>query len=646
MLNFKRYEKNPFLKPDENNFWERTAAFNGCPVKDENNKYHLLYRALSGAEPYKGIDNIRLSTIGYANSDNGVDFGNRKQLIKPEYDWEAYGCEDPRIVKNGEEYFIFYTALSGYPFSDKNIKVGLAITKDFESFKKYPVTTFNAKAMSLFPEKVNGRYVAILTADTDQPPGKIALAYFDKKTQIWSKKYWDEWYAAIDEHIIPLMRSPLDHIELGAPPVKTEYGWVVVYSYIKNYLGSQRVFGIEAVLLDLENPSKVLGKTQGPILTPETKEELIGDVPDIVFPSGALLEGDDLVIYYGAADTACSMARGNLKDLIDVMCCRRKAVFLKGKELTDGVLRSDSNPIMEPRMELAWEAKAVFNPAAIYAKNKVHIVYRAMSNINTSVMGYASSSDGVNIDERLNEPIYIPREDFEQKKGSKTGNSGCEDPRITEIDGKYYMLYTAYDGVDLPRIAMTSIKTTDFLAKKWDKWTKPVLISPQGIDDKDACILPKKIKGKYIVFHRIDRDISINYVDSLDYRGDKWLEYEPIIMPRPDRWDNRKVGISSVPVETKKGWLLFYHGISDPGGIYKVGAALLDLKDPKKVLGRTQRPIFTPEKDYERKGLVHDVVFPCGSVVINDEVYLYYGGADRVLGVAKISLNEILKRLS
>lgn len=645
MPNFKRYEKNPFFKPDENNFWEQTAAFNGCPVKDEN-KYHLLYRALSGPAQYKEINNMRLSTIGYANSDNGVDFSNKKQLITPEYDWEAYGCEDPRIVKNGNEYFIFYTALSGYPFSNKNIKVGLAITKDFETFKKYPVTTFNAKAMSLFPEKVNGQYVAILTADTDQPPGKIALAYFDKKTQIWSKKYWDEWYASIDTHIIPLMRSPLDHIELGAPPVKTEYGWVVIYSYIKNYLGSQRVFGIEAVLLDLEDPSKVLGRTHGPILKPETKEELFGDVPDIVFPSGALLEGDDLVIYYGAADTVCSMARGKLKDLIDDMCCKRKPVFLSGKEFKDGVKRSDSNPIMEPRTELAWEAKAVFNPAAVYVNDKVHIVYRAMSNINTSVMGYAVSSDGVNIDERLNEPIYTPRENFEQKLGSPTGNSGCEDGRITEINGVYYMFYTAYDGVNPPRVALSSISKTDFLNRKWNKWKKPILISPPGIDDKDACVLPKKIDGKFAIFHRIDNDISISYVKDLNFKDHKWVLDEPVIMPRPDRWDNRKVGISSVPIETKKGWLLLYHGISDPGGVYKVGAALLDLKNPKKVLSRTERPIFVPEESYEKQGLVPNVVFPCGSVVIKDEIYIYYGGADKVLGVAKIALDNVLKRLS
>ena len=128
---------------------------------------------------------------------------------------------------------------------------------------------------------------------------------------------------------------------------------------------------------------------------------------------------------------------------------------------------------------------------------------------------------------------------------------------------------------------------------------------------------------------------------------DKWLDRSfALIRPRPDKWDNRKIGISAPPIELKEGWLLLYHGVSDPGHIYKVGALLLDLNDPTKVLARTDIPLFEPEMDYELYGDVNNVVFPCGAVMIKDEIFLYYGGADSVVGVAKMKVKEILKQLS
>ncbi len=642
MLKFQRYEHNPFLVPNKTHTWEAKAVFNACPLK-EDDKYHLLYRAESSEEKYKE-KNLHLSTIGYAESDDGVNFCNRRQVLKPEHSWEEFGLEDPRITKIDDEYFIFYTALGGFPFSKDNIKVAVARTKDFKNFEKHLVTPFNAKAMALFPERINNQYVAVLTVDTDQPPAKIALAFFDKKEDIWSDEFWQNWQKNINKNIIPLLRSGQDHIEVGAPPIKTDYGWLLIYSYIKNYLGSQRVFGVEAILLDKSNPRKIVSRTHEPIFVPMTKEEKEGDVPDIVFPSGAILEGEDLKIYYGSSDTVCSFGTIKLNDLLDGMC-ERPAVFRHSDLHPDGFWRADNNPILKPRPEIAWEAKAVFNPTLVYENNTFYIIYRAMDFKNTSVMGLAISKDGTKITERLNEPIYIPRESFEQKNNKPNGNSGCEDGRITRIDDKFYMCYTAFDGVKPPRVALSSIKVDDFLNKKWN-WSKPILISAPDKDDKDACILPEKINGKYVIFHRLKNDISLDYVDDLKFDKGKYLEYNPIMSPRPDKWDNAKIGISSVPIKTKYGWLMLYHGISNPGAFYKVGAALLDLNDPRKVLSRTDRPLLEPEKEYEKVGLVPNVVFPCGSVVVGDDLYIYYGGADVVSGVAKMSLTELLNRLT
>ena len=132
-----------------------------------------------------------VSSIGCADSADGVHFSNYRQLIKPECDWEIFGCEDPRVTKLGDKYYIFYTALSFFPFSAEGIKIGVAITKDFKTIEsRHPVTPFNAKAMALFPDKVSGKIAAILTVHTDTPPAKIALALFDKESDIWSPQYW------------------------------------------------------------------------------------------------------------------------------------------------------------------------------------------------------------------------------------------------------------------------------------------------------------------------------------------------------------------------------------------------------------------------------------------------------------------------
>ncbi|MDO8658398.1 MAG: hypothetical protein Q7K55_06655 [Candidatus Levybacteria bacterium] len=639
MTKLNRITDNPILIPSSKNIWEAKAAFNGCAVKDKD-EFHLVYRACSPDLYYRGFS-MQISSIGYAQSNDGVHFENHRQLIKPEHDWEIFGCEDPRITKFNDKYFIFYTALSDYPFSASGIKIGLAITTDFKTIEKYPVTTFNSKAMALFPEKVNGKIAAILTANTDIPPSKICIAFFDKEEEIWSKDYWENWYSYLDDHVVSLQRNANDQIEVGAPPIKTKYGWLVIYSYIKNYFSQSKIFGIEAVLLDLKNPFEILGRTNEPILIPQMDYELYGNVSNIVFPSGALVHDKKLFVYYGASDTTCSLATCNLDDLISEIHKEIEVQPIRGNFNMVRLERFEENPIIQPKKENIWEAKATFNPAAIYENDKIHLVYRAMSEDNTSVLGYASSKDGVHIDERLNESIYVPREDFESKK--KPGNSGCEDPRITKIGNRFYMCYTAFDGENPPRVALTSIEIQDFLDKNW-KWEKPKLISPLGIDDKDACILPRKINGKYIVFHRLETCIWIDFVDDLNFIDRKYLSGDILIEPRENNWDNDKVGIASPPIETKIGWLMLYHGIYK-NQYYKVGAALLDINDPTKIISRLDYPILEPEMKYEKEGQVSNVVFPCGALAIRNKLFVYYGGADRVVGVATVDLKRLLEGL-
>lgn len=630
-----RSEKNPILKPKTIHSWEMEAVFNGCPA-EKGGKIYLLYRALSSSHYHAfAKEKLSVSNIGIAESSNGVDFHDRKCLIVPEEPWERFGCEDPRVTKLNNKYYIFYTALSNYPFSADGIKVGLAISKDLKTIQeKHPVTPFNAKGMALFPEKINGKMWVLLTVNTDRPPSKICLASFEKEDDLWSERKWQAWHKTFEKNSLNLQRKPQDQIEVGACPIKTSAGWLVLYSYISNYFSPKPTFGIEAVLLGLKDPSKIIGRTKAPLLTPEEYYERVGLVPNIVFPSGALLKKNTMYLYYGAADMTCCLA------LIDKNLLLRK--ILTQKE-TAKCARAKENPILNPVLEHGFESKAVFNPAAIYLKNKIHIVYRAMSEDNTSVFGYATSKDGIHIDYRSPEPIYIPREPFEQKL-VPGGNSGCEDPRLTKIGNKIYMLYTAFDGKNVPRIALTWIKESDFLRQTWT-FSKPVLITPPNFDDKDGCIFSEKINGKYFIIHRSGDDIDSAFVSTLEFDDKSWVEEYRWIAPRAGMWDSKKIGIAAPPIKTKAGWVLFYHGVSEEDKFYRVGALLLSIKDPTKIIARSDEPILEPETLYEKEGIVSNVVFPCGALLLKNTFFLYYGGADKVVGVATIGLKKLLDHL-
>ncbi len=636
-----RHPQNPILSPDPKNAFEKEAVFNPTVVKD-GKQYHLLYRAMSEKKVHQGQE-LSLSTIGHAISQDGVNFVKKGQLIKPEKEWEKYGCEDPRITKIDGQYFILYTALSEYPPRPEGIRVGLAISKDLKTIQaKHLVTHFNAKAMALFPEKIGNQYAAILTADTDRPPARIGLACFNQLSDLWSPGFWNKWYKCLDHyrHSINLRRLNSDQIEVGAVPVKTEHGWLLVYAHIQNYYNPQkRLFGIEVALLDKNNPREIIARTDEPIISPSVKYEQKGAVENVIFPSGALIEKNTLRIYYGATDNYSALAEVNMEDLFLAMRKNPiKEVFLMTKH--------HHNPILTPRKENFWEANSVFNPAAIYEGEKFYLVYRAQSLDHTSTLGLAESDDGFHF-KRFNDPIYSPRRDFEQKK--EPGRlSGCEDPRITKMGKDFYMFYTAYNGIDHPRVAMSSISVDDFVNHRWN-WSDPVAISEFGIHNKNSCLLPEKINDRYVVLHRTGgRDIAIDYVDNLEElrQEQKWLEKEEAIYPRPNGWDGEKIGIAGPPIKISLGWLLLYHGVSDIDRQYRIGMMILDHHNPSKVLYRSKYPILKPTEKYEQEGDVPNVIFPCGAVLVNNTLFVYYGGGDKVIGVATAQMDELLKQVN
>ncbi|MEI7765751.1 MAG: hypothetical protein WCI93_04190, partial [bacterium] len=456
----KRSEHNPFLIPNRDHYWEEFATFNMCPIKHGKNIYGV-YRAISAVDALHSPH--QTSVVGIGKSTDGIHFKDCTQFITPSEEWDQYGCEDPRITLFEGKFYTFYTALSKYPLGPEGIKVAVAVSKDLKKIdERHFVTPFNAKAMTLFPERINGKVTVIFSAHTDSPPAKIVIAQVDKIEELWSVSFWEKWQKNIDECVIDPRRTEFDHVEVGAPPIKTKHGWLLIYSHIQNYFQTpdnrERVFGIEALLLDFNDPKKIIGRTDGPLIVPEEPYELSGYIPNVVFPSGAILEKDILSIYYGAADTTACCAHVSLSDLISSMYPKYKEKWY--------FKRFSGNPILTPKVEHPWEDKAVFNPAAIMIGKKIHILYRTSSKDNTSSFGYAMTKNGTDIIERIAEPVYVPREEFENKK-INNANSGCEDPRLTKIGKNIYVCYTAFDGIGPPRVAISSITEKDFVAHSW-----------------------------------------------------------------------------------------------------------------------------------------------------------------------------------
>jgi len=327
--------------------------------------------------------------------------------------------------------------------------------------------------------------------------------------------------------------------------------------------------------------------------------------------------------------------------------------------------RSEENPILEPIAEHAWESKLVYNPAAIRLKGVTYIVYRAFGHDHISRLGLAWSKDGLHVSGRLPYPVFAPQAEYElaDAKTLETRpreKGGCEDPRLTLIGNRVYMTYSAYG--EVLQIALASIAQEDLCAlpqiSKADipgRWVRHGLMFP-GVPDRNAVLFPEKFDGHYALLHRPmhrgRRDIALSTSGRLlpPWPG----EFKVIMEIRPDHWDTERVGAGPQVVKTRRGWLFIYHGVGIKRGrrSYMLGAALLDLDDPRKVLYRSPEPIFIPQHDYELYGWAPNVVFASGVTIkgkdahqvaeYDDEIIIYYGGGDRVIGVASAKLADLV----
>ncbi len=335
---------------------------------------------------------------------------------------------------------------------------------------------------------------------------------------------------------------------------------------------------------------------------------------------------------------------------------RKKAKVGKAEKFN--LDRHPANPVISPRPHNEWEAQGTFNPAAVADDNgKVHLLYRSIGSDGISQIGHAQSSDGLTFEVRSSFPIYQPATGLPkategplkydpQVYTSGGGWGGFEDPRAVRIEDRVYMTYVNFGGWHDVRIGLTSIAVKDLEKERWD-WKKPQLISPAGQVNKNWVLFPEKINGKFAILHSISPEVMVDYVDALDdlYSAPD-VKSQPPKGGREEFWDNWVRGAGPPPLKTEAGWLLLYHAMdkNDPNK-YKLGAMILDLKNPKKILYRSPHPILSPEMRYENDGKP-GVVYASGAVIKNGNLMVYYGGGDKHVCVAQTPLKQLLDWLT
>lgn len=565
-----------------------------------------------------------ISTNGllqFVASQDGKDFNSHPQKITVAGENKKVDYSNLRISKLKDNYFLTYKLQS-----TKNTSLYGAVSKDLIYWESVGEIAGIKETSMVVPDyQYKGRYVMYFGEEL------IKVAFSENL-----KKWGIAKHFVIKSSDSGFDRSPL---ELGGV-IPIDESILVVY-YVKNRAGQKPTrYSVGAALFDQKDPESPFWRSPEPLWEQPEDWNL-----EEVSPLGVIYLDKKLVLYWkvgerGVFTTSCYLPQ--------------KIALLTGDDFSLTLKRFEKNPIIKPIPEHWWESKATFNSAAIFEDGKVHFLYRAIGDNDISVLGYASSSDGLNIDERLDKPAYIPTEPFECPNSKSRafyspfasgggGNGGCEDPRLTKIGDRFYMTYVAHDGTNHPRAAITSIKVDDFLNKRWD-WEKPKLISGVGVVNKNACILPDKINGKYVIFHRVFPNILIDFVDDLNFN--EYLRGDFCIEPRQNSWDSLKVGAGPPPLKTEDGWLLIYHAVGHQDrGRYKVGAMLLDLEDPTKILCRSNIPILEPSEHYENEGHKAGVAYPCGATIVKDRLFVYYGGADTVLCAANQNLKTFLSEL-
>jgi predicted GH43/DUF377 family glycosyl hydrolase len=315
-----------------------------------------------------------------------------------------------------------------------------------------------------------------------------------------------------------------------------------------------------------------------------------------------------------------SLASGALLAFIAVP--QTSEIFLDWK-------RASETPILSPTGD-GWESAGTFNPAVIERDGKLVMLYRAQDSMGTSRLGYAESTDGIHFTRRAG-PVLIPEAAYEI-------DGGVEDPRLIRLNDRYYLTYTSYSRKDAQ---LCLAESNDLI-----HWKRLGVILPayQGKWNrgwtKSGAIVSQKITGKYWMYWlgtAADKTDQMGLSSSSDLLH--WTEETafPVLPRRPGKFDSRVVEPGPPPILTPGGIVLIYNG-ADDHLVYRTGIAVFDRNDPRKVLYRSDNPVFAPEKEWETIGQVPNVVFVEGLATRGNDWLLYYGAADKYVGVATAKL--------
>ena len=317
----------PVLSPREDLQWASSAVFNPG-VWYEDGKIHMLFRAVPGGykkikledrapgEPEFGFDDTYISYIGYASSEDGTNFTwNEEPFIAPgSADFNKNGVEDPRISKIGDEFLITYTALHRPAFDPiDGVRIGLAVTKDFKTIDSQNIAGPDRrdKDAVIFPRPIQGK-IGMIHRITPN----MQLFWFDSMEELKnpSPEKWADHMENLDDHVIMRPEFGWEGLKIGAgpTPIETKEGWLIIYHGVS----VNHEYRMGLALLDLDDPTKIIARAPEPVLEPSMDFEVNGDVPNVVFPEGAVVIGDKLHVYYGAADLVIGHATANIDDVI------------------------------------------------------------------------------------------------------------------------------------------------------------------------------------------------------------------------------------------------------------------------------------------------------------------------------------------
>jgi predicted GH43/DUF377 family glycosyl hydrolase len=291
--------------------------------------------------------------------------------------------------------------------------------------------------------------------------------------------------------------------------------------------------------------------------------------------------------------------------------------------------RVRETPILSPPSS-GWESAGTFNPAVISSRGKLVMLYRGQDASGTSRLGYAESRDGIHFTARA-EPVLEPETPYEM-------NGGVEDPRLVEIRERYYLTYTGYNKKEAQ---LCLAESRDLI-----HWRRLGVILPayQGNWNrgwtKSGAIVPGKIAGRYWMYWlgtAADQTDQMGLSSSADLADWKEETAAPVLPRRPGKFDSRVVEPGPPPILLGNSIVLVYNG-ADDHLVYRTGIAVFDRQDPRKLLYRSDQPVFDPQKDWEKAGQVPNVVFVEGMVKLRGRWLFYYGAADKFVGVATADL--------